>query len=209
MAKKSHGADTNGHGPDTIVDAALALAAEKGWRGLALADVADRAGVKLAELVAHFPNRTAILEAYVDRIDQRMMAGDVDRDESPRDRLFDVIMRRFDAMAADRKALSAILRQSTDDPWALLCGGRRMLRTMALILETAGISASGLRGLAKVHGVAAIYLYVFKKFLEDESTDLARTMAALDKALRRASDCSGIVFRRSSAFSPSPTSDER
>lgn len=207
MAKKSHGADT--HGPDAVVDAALALAAERGWRGLALADVAERAGIKLAELVAHFPNRAAILDAYADRVDQHMMAGNIDRDETPRDRLFDVIMRRFDAMAADRKALRTILRQSTDDPWAVLCGGRRMLRTMALILETAGISASGLRGLAKVHGVAAIYLYVFKKFLEDESTDLARTMAALDKALRRASDCSSFIFRHSPTPTASPTSDER
>lgn len=202
MAKKSHV-------HDAIVDAALALAAEKGWRDLTLAEMAERAGIKLGELVAHFPNRAAILEAYSDRIDQHMLAGDIDRDESPRDRLFDVIMRRFDAMAADRKALRTILRQSTDDPWALLCGGRRMLRTMALILETAGISASGLGGLAKIHGVAAVYLYVFKTFLEDDSTDLARTMAALDKALRRASDCSNFIFRRTPTTTPTPASDER
>lgn len=207
MAKKSHGSDT--HGPDAVIDAALALAAEKGWRGLALADVAERAGVKLAELLAQFSSKAAILDAYLDRVDQHMMADEVDRAESARDRLFDVIMRRFDAMAADRKALRAILLQSTDDPWALLCGGRRMLRTMTLILETAGISASGLRGLAKIHGVGAIYLYVFKTFLEDESTDMARTMAALDKALRRASDCSNFIFRRSTASQPSTASDER
>lgn len=207
MAKKSHGADT--HGPDAVIDAALALAAEKGWRGLALADVAERAGIKLAELVAHFPNKAAMLDAYVDRIDQHMMAGDIDREEPARDRLFDAIMRRFDAMAPDRKALRTILRQSTDDPWAVLCGGRRMLRTMALILETAGISASGLRGMAKVHGVAAIYLYVFKKFLEDESSDLARTMAALDKALRRATTCSDFLFRQSAPYKTAPASDER
>ena len=207
MAKKSHGTDT--HGPDAVIDAALALAAEKGWRGLALADVAERAGVKLADVLAHFTSKAAILNAYVDRVDQHMMAEDVDRGESARDRLFDVIMRRFDAMAADRKALRAILSQSADDPWALLCGGRRMLRTMALILEVAGISASGLRGLAKIHGVGAIYLYVFKTFLDDDSTDLARTMAALDKALRRASDCSTFIFRRSASSTSFPVSDER
>ena len=207
MAKKSHGTDT--HGPDAVIDAALALAAEKGWRGLALADVAERAGVKLADVLTHFSSKAAILDAYLDRVDQHMMAEDVDRGESARDRLFDVIMRRFDVMAADRKALRAILSQSADDPWALLCGGRRMLRTMALILEVAGISASGLRGLAKIHGVGAIYLYVFKTFLDDESTDMARTMAALDKALRRANDCSNFIFRRSASSTASPVSDER
>lgn len=202
MAKKSHGADA-------IIDAALALAAEKGWRGLALADIAERAELKLSELVAHFPNKAAILDAYLDRVDQHMMAGDLDRTESARDRLFDVIMRRFDAMTNDRKALGVIARQSTDDPWALLCGGRRAVRSMALILETAGISSSGLRGLAKIHGVGALYLYAFKTFLDDDSADLARTMAALDKGLRRANDWSNFIFRRSSTPPPPSASDER
>ncbi|HLO78559.1 MAG TPA: TetR/AcrR family transcriptional regulator [Magnetospirillum sp.] len=202
MAKKQHG-------PDTIVAAALALAAEKGWRGLALADVAERAGVPLAELVGHFPSKAAILDAYVERVDQQMMAGRLDRDEPPRDRLFDVIMRRFDAMADDRKALGAILRQSTDDPWAILCGGRRFLRSMALVLETAGISSAGLSGLAKTQGVAAIYLYTFKTFLDDDSADHARTMAALDKALRRAGDWAALVFRRRDIPTASRTTNER
>lgn len=202
MAKKSHGADA-------IIDAALALAAEKGWRGLALADIAERAEIKLPELVAHFPDRTAILDAYLERVDQHMMAGEIDRAEPARDRLFDVVMRRFDAMAADRKALGVIARQSADDPRALLCGGRRALRSMALILETAGISASGLRGLAKIQGMTAIYLYAFKTFLDDDSADLARTMAALDKGLRRANDCTNFIFRRSTT-PPSPSApDER
>ncbi|MGE5518214.1 MAG: TetR family transcriptional regulator [Bacteroidota bacterium] len=202
MAKKSHA-------PDAIIDAALALAAEKGWRRLALADIAERAGVTLADLVEHFPDRTTILAAYADRVDRAMMTGDIDRSEAPRDRLFDVVMRRFDAMAGDRKALAAILRQSTDDPKALLCGGRRYLHSMALTLETAGISASGLRGLAKTQAIAAIYLYVFKIFLDDDSADHARTMAALDKSLRRASDWASLIFRHSASPAEAAASDQR
>lgn len=197
------------HAHDAVIDAALALAAERGWRGLPLADIAERAGIRLADLVEHFPDRTTILAAYADRVDRAMMADGIDRDESPRDRLFDVIMRRFDAMAGDRKALSAILRQTIDDPKAMLCGGRRYLRSMALILETAGISASGLRGMAKIHVVAAIYLYVFKIFLADDSTDHARTMAALDKSLRRISDWSAMIFRHPQTPPETAASDQR
>ncbi len=197
MAKKPHG-------PDEIVTAALALAAERGWRRLALADIAERAGVSLADLVAHFPNKTAILTAYADRIDRAMMEGGSERGDNPRDRLFDVIMRRFDAMAGDRRALSVILRQSADDPWAALCGGRRFLRSMALVLETAGISSSGLRGAAKVNGIATVFLYAFRTFLDDDSADHARTMAALDKGLRRAEDCFSMIFRRGRAVAAEP-----
>jgi AcrR family transcriptional regulator len=203
MAKKPHGPDVH----DAIVNAALHLAAERGWRSLALADIAALAEVPLADLVEHLPSKSAILDAYLRRVDRHMMATVPDQGETPRDRLFDVIMRRFDAMAADRAALRVILRQSTDDPWAVLCGGRRFLQSMALILETAGFSSSGLRGIARIHGIAAVYLYAFRKFLDDDSPDQARTMAALDKALRRAEDWSSVLLRRRTtpATAPAPS----
>ena len=199
----------NPHGPDPIINAALILAAEGSWRGLSLADIAKRAHMKLPEVVEHFRSRSAILEAYSRRIDHHMLeGGGPDAGESARDRLFDVIMRRFDAMAGDRQALKVIVRQSTDDPWALLCGGPLFLKSMALTLETAGISASGLRGLALVQGVAAVYLYAFTAFLDDDSSDHARTMAALDKALRRADDFAAFFWRRRQPGRVAPQADQ-
>lgn len=190
------------HGPDPIIDAALALAAERGWRGLALADIAQRAHMPLSELVENFSSKTAILAAYMRRVDQRMLDGGTDAEDGPRDRLFDIIMRRFDAMANDRRALGIILRQSADDPWALLCGGRRFVKSMALTLETAGISSSGLGGLLRIKGLSTVYLYAFKIFLDDDSADHARTMAALDKALHRAEDLAALLWRHRAPQSP-------
>lgn len=205
MAKKPHAPDTAA----AVVTAALALAAERGWHGLSLAEIAERAGLPLAELVEHFPSRAAILDAYVRRIDRHMMEGGTDAGEAARDRLFDVIMRRFDAMADDRRALAVILRQSAGDPWSMLCGGKRFLHSMALILETAGISSAGLSGMVKIHGIAAVYLYALKTFLEDDSADHARTMAALDKALRRAGDWVSLTFRRGDHAHATPTTNQR
>lgn len=198
---------------DAIIDATLALAAERGWRGLALADIAERAATPLADVIEHFPSKGAILDAYTHRIDHAMLAGGEgsgrDSVESTRDRLFEVAMRRFDAMAKDRAALAVILRQSGDDPWAVLCGGRRFLRSMALALETAGLSSAGLRGLARINGMAVVYLYALKNFLSDDSADLARTMAALDKALRRAEDVLSLVSRHSAPPPATSTTDLR
>lgn len=204
MAKKHHD-----FVPDPIIDAALSLAAESGWRGLSLAEIAERAQVPLAELVEHFPSRAAILDAFSQRVDRRMLEGGTEPGEHTRDRLFDVIMRRFDAMAEHRQALSVILRQSTDDPWALLCGGRRFVKSMALVLETAGLSAAGLDGLARIKGVSLVYLYAFKSFLDDDSADHSRTMAALDKALRRAERLWTMLSWRRAPASPSATPDLR
>ncbi len=197
MAKKPHVADT-------VISAAFDLAAERGWRSLSLADIAKRAGVPLAELVERFPTKARVLAAYVDGIDSRMLAGSYDPRETARDRLFDVVMRRFEAMAPDRRALGAILRDSGDDPVLLLCGLRRFLRSMALTLEAAGLSSSGLGGLVRLKGLVAVYLSTLRTFLDDDTADLTRTMAALDKALLRAEGLASLLWGRGPAPRPHP-----
>ena len=56
---------------------------------------------------------------------------------------------------------------------------------MSLMLELAGLSSSGPRGLVRTKGLMAIHLATMRVFLRDESMDLAKTMAALDGHLRR------------------------
>lgn len=187
MAKKTHDADT-------VTSAALSLAEERGWRRIALADIAARAGMPLAELVEHFPSKGAILDAYVHGVDARMLTAETEAGAPARDRLFDVVMRRFEAMAPHRRGLAAILRESGDDPWAVVCGSRRFLRSMALTLEAAGIPSSGLGGLVRLQGLCAIYLYTLRTFLRDDAADLGRTMAALDKALHRTEGLAAMIW---------------
>jgi len=173
---------------DRVIDAALALAAERGWRDLALADIAEAADVSLADLYAHFRSKEAILVAFSRRIDAQVLAGDDPElaAQPARDRLFDVLMRRFDALAPHRDALRAILRASCADPLAAVCGALALRRSMACMLEAARLDSSGLRGLARVKGLAAIYLATMRVWLDDDSTDQARTMAALDRRLAQA-----------------------
>lgn len=191
--------------PQPIIAAALALAAERGWRAVSLADIADRADVALPDLVDQFDSKHAILDAYTRRVDRAMLDGGSEAGETIRDRLFDVVMRRFEAMAPDRVAVAAILRDSGDDPWALLCGGRRFFKSMALTLETAGLSSTGLTGLARVQGLTVVYLYALRTFLDDDSADLSSTMAALDKALRRAEGFADLLWRRRTGERPAAT----
>jgi hypothetical protein len=57
------------------------------------------------------------------------------------------------------------------------------------MLEGAGISVAGWRGRLRPHLLAGLYLSVFRIFLDDDSADLAKTMAALDRSLRRRESC--------------------
>ncbi|MEM7169354.1 MAG: TetR family transcriptional regulator [Pseudomonadota bacterium] len=178
----------------TVIEAALRLAASRGWRDLSLLDIADEAGLSLAEVYALYPSKQAVLGGFSRLIDQEVLSGDdVDgRDESARDRLFEVLMRRFDALQPHRDGVSRILAAVSCDPFAALCGAKSLRRSMATMLEAAGLSASGCRGMLRVKGLSAIYLSSLKVWLKDESQDMAKTMAALDKKLNQAD---GLVRR--------------
>lgn len=171
------------------IRAALDLAAETDFRAVALAAVAERAGVGEDALRHRFPTRRDLVKAILGAVDDAVIAQGTYGADDPapvRDRLFDVLMRRFEAMAPDRTAYRSILRAVALDPRAapaLLC---RLGRAMALMLEAAGLSAAGPCGVVRVKGLAAVYLSVLPVFFKDDGADLAKTMAALDKGLRRA-----------------------
>ncbi|MBM3509562.1 MAG: TetR family transcriptional regulator [Alphaproteobacteria bacterium] len=170
-----------------IVDAALELVPVHGWSGLTLARVARATGHSLAELYNFFPTKTALLGAFLDRIDRAMVAGaGADEDESPRDRLFAVMMARFDALKPHKDAVRRIVQDLVRDPAAAVSTGCRLRRSLALMLEAAAIPSGGLFGALRLEGLGLIHLSVLRVWLGDDSDDAAKTMAALDRALGRA-----------------------
>lgn len=172
--------------PQHIIDTAFALAVQRGWRDLSLAEIAEAAGVPLTRLYALFPSKQAILNGFSDRVDAAMLAEGVEGLETPaRDRLFDVVMRRLDALQPHKEALGIIHQDQFRDPLAACCGLTRLRRSMVLTLEAAGFSTTGLRGILRVKGLAAIYLATLRIWLRDDSEDMARTMAYLDGQLAR------------------------
>jgi hypothetical protein len=95
-------------------------------------------------------------------------------------------MRRFDKLDAHKAGLVRIAEDTGRDPFALVCSLANLDRSMAAMLEAAGISTTGLRGVVRVKGLAAVYLAGLRAWFRDDSADKAKTMAALDKALGRA-----------------------
>ncbi len=174
--------------PRHIIDAALTLAADDRWSSTGMRDIADTAGVSLAELHDLFTSKTAIVRAWSDAIDTEILTATpaLDPEDSPRDRLFDVLMRRFDAMKDNRDGVAAIAEASLRDPLAGLCLSSGMLQSMRWMLEAANIKATGPKGRMLARGLAAVWLATLRVWLNDDSEDMARTMAALDRNLSRA-----------------------
>lgn len=186
-----------------LIAAALALAAEKGWRRLGMPEIAAAAGIPLAEAYRLFRSRFTLLAGFRRAIDEAVLAGPAPSANDPvRDRLFEVLMRRFEALRPHRAGLKAIMRDSlgTPAPINALLGLRR---SMAWMLAAAGIPAAGVRGQLMVKLAGALYLSVFPAFLRDDSADLGSTMAALDRRLRQAETLLA-GFSRIAAVGPKP-----
>jgi AcrR family transcriptional regulator len=199
MAKRSKArsaktATTAGTPRDRILDATLALAEREGWRKASLGAIAGEAGMPLRQLYGEFRSRAAILSGLMARTDAGVLTETpaAEADESPRDRLFDVLMRRFDALKAQRAALKVIARELGSDPPTALCSAPAFLRSMTWMLEAAGVSSAGIRGRFRVRVLAVLYLCVLRVFVGDNSEDLAKTMAALDRRLRQAEPWLGL-----------------
>ena len=199
---------------NALVAAALQLAAERPWADVTLADIADAASKTLPDLKKEFASKGEIIAAFTGAVDDEVLARAPKRSpEQPvRDTLFEVIMSRFDVLAPYRAALRSIVQAGLPDPAQV----RPVLDSQRWMLEAAGVSTAGLEGGVKVAGLATVYGSVFRTWLADDDPGMARTMAALDRRLRRGERtlarieevCSGLSKFVSAAmprgFKPSP-----
>jgi ubiquinone biosynthesis protein COQ9 len=169
---------------DRIVSAALKLAAERPWSDITLLNIAEEAGLTLADLRQEFATKSEILIAFARGIDDQVLrnapAGNGGAVAS-RDAIFDIVMSRFDALAPHKPALRAIAESTVFEPALLM----NLLASQHWMLQAAGFGTEGLVGGLRVAGLASVYASVFRTWLEDDDPGLARTMAALDRRLRR------------------------
>lgn len=179
-----------------LIDSMLELVARDGWAGVTLPAIAEGAGAKLSELYPVWRSRTAVLIAFMRGIDRAVIETDFTfaPEDSARDRLFEVLMRRFDALQSHREAVQRIRAGVTRDPAASATMMRQMGRSMAWMLEAAGLTADGIAGKVKVAGLIGLWLRCMAVWVEDDSKDMSRTMAELDRGLKRADRWAEIVF---------------
>jgi AcrR family transcriptional regulator len=169
---------------DRIVAAALKLAAERPWSDITLLNIAQEAGLTLADLRQEFATKNEILIAFARGIDDQVLRNAPTHNGgavASRDAIFDIVMSRFDALAPYKPALRTIAQSTMFEPGLFM----NLLTSQHWMLQAAGFATDGLVGGLRVAGLASVYTSVFRTWLEDDDPGQARTMAALDRRLRR------------------------
>jgi AcrR family transcriptional regulator len=169
------------------VRTAFDLATERGWGDISLTDIAQAANLDLSDLRREFSCKSDIIRAFQKEVDAEVLARarPAGEAQTPRDRLFDVIMTRFEVMQPYKPALkriSSYLCCRPGEAATLLCSS---LASQYWMLAGSGAKLDGPGGALRVAGLAAIYGKVFQVWLGDPSPSHDKTMAALDQRLAR------------------------
>ena len=174
---------------DAIVEALLELAGERHWEDIPLSDIAARANVSLSTFREFFPSKGAVLAAFMRKIDKTVLdeAGAPNPDLSPKERLFQVLVRRLEVLKPYRPGLENIGEWSLRDPFAATALNRESMNTMRFMLEAAGIDSEGPIGVLKLQGLVLAWRRVLATWFTDDSPDLAETKAVLERELSRGS----------------------
>lgn len=187
-----------------LARAALSLAGSVPWREVTLIRLADAAARPVSDFYG------ATLWEAVDCVEEafdRAIADDLnqlDPNQSVRDRLFELIMRRFEAMEPHRAAVLAMEHGVDRDPTLMAAAHQRHVRCARWVLAIAGMEADGMTGQARAQGLGVIIGQARVAWRGDSAGDFAKTMASLDKNLRRAEE----MFGRWAGFEAKPKPDD-
>jgi hypothetical protein len=173
----------------------MSLLAEHSWIEIGLADIAERGGLSLAQLRSEFGSPLAILSGFVRDIDRLVLTGadKAPEDESPRERLFEVLMRRFEVLTPYKEAIHSLMRSARRNPPLALALNGMAVQSQQWMLTAAGIKANGPKGMIRSQGLALMFANVMRVWIDDDEADLARTMAALDRGLTSGQRWSGFL----------------
>lgn len=170
-----------------IIDALMRLAAERTFEEISIREICAAADVTLADFRDAFPSKGAVLGGLSKRIDRAVLSHSADElaAEAPRERLFDVLMRRLDALAPYKLGLEGISEWLRRDPIAATQVNGLELNSMRFMLEAAGIDSEGAVGTLKLQGLVLAWARVLRTWFTDDDPGFATTMALLDRELTK------------------------
>lgn len=171
-----------------LLGQAFALLAERGWERFSFAELARRAGVSLDQVYAELPGRPALLRALGRRLDREMLRLDLAELDgmTPRERMFELIMRRLDAMMPYKDGLRVLARSARREPILVLAACCNLDRLGRRLLDAATSDQPPAFGRLARRATQAVYLCTLRVWLDDDSPDMARTLAELDRRLQQA-----------------------
>jgi AcrR family transcriptional regulator len=172
-----------------IVDAAMALAAGQGWHDVSLNQVAERLGLGLADIAAHFRDRDAIADAWFARALAAMLAPPPEgfAELAASARAETMILRWFRAQSAHARVAGEMLLTkawpSHPHHWVPMVFN--LSRLVHWWLDAARIEHTGFRRMAEEVRLTALLLRALVAWQADARAGEAEALPRTERVLRR------------------------
>ncbi len=187
----------------TMIETTLQLAQDVGWQRVSLVNASREAELPLQRVRQRFPFKAMILLRLNQQIDDAALCGE-SYGTTVRERLFDLLMRRFDAMQDYRSGICAIMRTLPRDPALAAFLAGTTMESLRWIADAAMLNRQGLTGIVRLNALLALWSRALISWEKDDSPDLATTMQTLDGALARAERMGLLKEATTSSLSATP-----
>jgi len=142
-----------------------------------------------SEVRAYYEDTDSLLTGLLAQLDQRCASELTHHimNEDPKDRLFEAFMARFDILNEDRKAWENLFYDVLKSPSLLKTAMPRFHDSMDVMLRLCDLNGRDGASLQtfKLGAIAVVYLNTVRVWLNDQTPDMAQTMAELDRSLTR------------------------
>ena len=160
-----------------------------GWDKFSIEKLSTKENIAVRDLKVFFKCKYSIVDKFsimIDKnIESKLRLEDF-KDSSKKDILFELIMMRFDEMEEFKGSLAKILDVSKNKPLLASIITRNVMNTMDFFLELSNSYNNYAFDILKKNFLFFIYSITFKTWLSDDTEDLSKTMAELDKLLSTA-----------------------
>ena len=160
-----------------------------GWEEFSLEKLSTKEKIPINDLKVFFKCKNSIVDKFSRMIDKNIESKlriEDFKDSSKKDILFELIMMRFDEMESFKGSLVKILDVSKNKPLLISIITKNVMNTMDFFLELSNSYNNYAFDILKKNFLFFIYSITFKTWLSDNTEDLSKTMAELDKLLSTA-----------------------
>ena len=149
--------------------------------------------LSLSTCEPYYPNAHAILDIAFRYIDVKVCqsyrsngSSDETSQLAEKDRLFDVLMTRFEVSAPFKNGIRQVHENFFSDPTFAILRRAQGVASMRIMLDLCGINLHQRPACElQIHLISIVYMKIARVWLQDESDDMTLTMAALDQAIER------------------------
>lgn len=169
-----------------IALAVLKLAAKYDWHMITPEQISKTTRVPLSQVKRFFSSPDTRLRVILRYIDSEMIksVGKINSKSSLHDRLFEILMARFDVLQSHRKGIISIAAACRKDPKLLQTLLQAQWLSMQKVFQLAQLDQKSTLKITKWISVFSLYHLVLWYWQHDHTKDMAKTMAVLDRVLR-------------------------